>query len=53
MRLNNLCVFDTTDEKLPDSILKKKMEMLRHYKSQMYVIDGLESYILYERIVTD
>ncbi|MNN71024.1 hypothetical protein D3C81_1869210 [compost metagenome] len=53
MNLDNLCVFDTTDEKLPDNVLKKKIELLHHYKSQMYVIDGLESYILYERIVTD
>ncbi|SDF28520.1 GlcNAc-PI de-N-acetylase [Fontibacillus panacisegetis] len=53
MRLNNLCVFDTTDDKLPDNILKKKMELLHHYESQMYVIDGLESYISYERIITD
>lgn len=53
MRLKNLCVFDTSNEKLPEDILKNKMELLRHYESQMYVIDGLESYILYERIISE
>lgn len=47
----NLHVFDTSEERLPDDMLNKKWELLRHYQSQMYVIDGLDAYIQYEQIV--
>lgn len=51
LRPRNLHVFDTSEKPLPDDLLTKKMELLRHYQSQMYVIQGLEAYIQYEQIV--
>lgn len=48
---DNLYVFDKAEEALPARILKKKRKLLNCYQSQMYVIEQLESYILYERIL--
>lgn len=50
MDLDNLYVFDTSDQRLPEDVLKKKKLLLDYYQSQMYVIDGLGSYIIYEQI---
>ncbi|WP_110932896.1 PIG-L deacetylase family protein [Paenibacillus bouchesdurhonensis] len=51
MQLDNLYVFDMSDKMLPKHILKKKMKLLSHYESQMYVIETLEPYILYEGLL--
>lgn len=49
--LTNLYVFDTSKEVIPFKLIQKKLKLLSIYKSQMFVIEDLLHYILYERIV--
>lgn len=49
--LDNLYVFDTSNDVIPFHLLQKKLNLLSIYKSQMFVIENLLPYILYERIV--
>lgn len=51
MDLDNLYVFGTSEEELPDEIFKRKIKLLNYYPSQRYVIEQLETYIKYECIV--
>lgn len=49
--LNNLYVFDTAEDVIPFKLIQKKINILTIYQSQMFVIEDLLRYILYERIV--
>ncbi|WP_410514553.1 PIG-L family deacetylase [Paenibacillus sp. BR2-3] len=51
MGIDNLYVFDKSDEVLPFHLLRDKLILLSVYHSQMFVIEQLMPYILYERIV--
>ena len=50
-KFGNLYVFDKGNEILPFHLLQKKLNLLSIYKSQMFVIEKLLPYILYEAIV--
>lgn len=49
--IDNLYVFEKSDEVLSFHLLRDKLILLSVYQSQMYVIEELMPYILYERIV--
>ncbi|ASA19852.1 PIG-L family deacetylase [Paenibacillus donghaensis] len=51
MDLDHLYVFDKADAPLPFHILQKKLKLLQHYKSQMYVIEELMPFIVNERLI--
>lgn len=51
MKLDHLYVFETEDDPLPFHILQKKLELLQHYKSQMFVIEQLMPYIVNEALI--
>jgi hypothetical protein len=49
--IDNLYVFEKSNDILPFPLLRDKLILLSVYQSQMYVIEQLMPYILYERIV--
>lgn len=49
--LDNLYVFDTSNDVIPFHLLRKKLNLLSIYRSQMHAIEELMPYILYEKIV--
>ncbi len=49
--LDHLYVFDTSNDVIPFHLLQKKLKLLSIYKSQLFVIEELMPYIIYERIV--
>ncbi|WP_052410123.1 PIG-L deacetylase family protein [Paenibacillus durus] len=51
MDLDNLYVFERADDPLPYHILQMKLQLLQHYKSQMYVIEQLMPFIVNERLI--
>lgn len=51
MNVENLYVFGKSDTPLPFHILRKKLNLLKLYSSQHFVIEQLMEYILYESIV--
>lgn len=51
MVLDRLYVFDISSDPLPFNMLYKKLKLLQLYKSQMYVIEELMSFILFEKLV--
>ncbi|SEO10836.1 GlcNAc-PI de-N-acetylase [Paenibacillus sophorae] len=51
MDLDQLYVFERADDALPFHILQMKLQLLQHYKSQMYVIEQLMPFIVNERLI--
>ncbi|MDP4106001.1 MAG: PIG-L family deacetylase [Bacillota bacterium] len=49
--IDNLYVFETGKKIIPFKLIQKKLKLLSIYKSQMFVIEELLPYILYECIV--
>ncbi|MFD1775527.1 PIG-L deacetylase family protein [Paenibacillus rhizophilus] len=51
MKLDHLYIFETEDDPLPFHILQKKLQLLQHYKSQMFVIEQLMPFIVNEGLI--
>lgn len=51
MDLSELQTFERSSEPLAFHVLERKLMLLKHYRSQMYVIEQLMPYIVNERIV--
>jgi len=51
MELDNLYVFGQSDQVLPFHLLRDKLILLSLYHSQMFVIEQMMPYILFERIM--